>query len=367
MRRAGAAFVITSMLACGREAPDIGPNDASEPTEVSITDATIIDASTIDASVDAPAITPFVPCTTCDASTVVIGANAAAIAVDESTVYWSTSAQQGWYTISKCAIGACTPETLIAHGQRNIVLEGSNLFAWWIIVVGCATDCSDGGTILNATIPGVQGFAASGASAFWSAGHGFDLQASVMECDPGSCDAGVAFAANQPAPRDIAADDASVYWINFGGAVDGGLDWVDYADGGIMTCAIGACDGGVELAAHQTYASSLVTNTTTVFWIEGTSILACAKSGCGGSPKVLATFAQVVSDLAVDDATVYFVLHDPPSETTPWRVVRLALDGSSPPTAITVDQKSGGYCNLALNTHDVFWCSPAGDIVMTAK
>jgi len=364
-----AACVLVGIVACGRVVTEVTPpDDASLPIDAHA------DVVTSDSTVDATdgadaALTTYLPCTSCDASVVLANAHAFRLAVDETNVYWSANAQQYSSIISKCPIDACTPETLFTGYAGNIALHGTNLYTWTHeIAYACTTNGCDAGTVLNATVnDGVFGFAASGTSVLWSEQLDFDWQhASIRACDPSSCDASVTVAANQPAPRDVVADDASVFWINLGEPVDGGIDWIDYGDGGIFSCAMDACDGGLELAAHETNAYSLVTNSSSVFWLRGGSILRCKQSGCGGKSDVLATFAGDVDALVVDDVAAYFVVADVPN-AAPWRIIKLLLDGSAPPAAITNDEKSYYFSNIAINSQDVFWIATNGDIMKTSK
>jgi hypothetical protein len=371
MRRSWAAGVVVALIACGRVVADDALTDAS-PTDAAAADASSsIDASATDsAPADATAFTTYLPCTSCDASVVLAEAGARYLAADETNVYWSANGQQNFSAvISKCPIGACVPDVLFTGYAARIALNGTSLYAWTqSIAYACTTDGCDGGTILSAMLnDGVFGFAAAGASVFWSEQLSFDWDhAKLRTCAPSSCDAGATFAANQPAPRDVVADDASVFWINLGEPVDGGIDWIDYGDGGIFSCAMGACDGGVELAAHQTNAHSLVANSSSVLWISNGSIFRCKKTGCGGKPEVLATFAGTVASLAVDDVAAYFVIADPPN-AGPWRVIEMLLDGSAPPSAITSDEEYYYFSNIALNSTNVFWIAMSGDILRTSK
>lgn len=355
MRRLGFIALGLGLASCGLIAQDTPPPiDGSAPDDVvtvmegSTPDASTTDATIGDASADANAA-DYVSCGACTATVVASAVDARDLVADDSRVYWSTPALNGWSTVSKCDIAACSPAPVVWYGHAGLVLVGTNIFDWDALgaTVCTTTDCNDGGRPLFAAA-NVQGFGTAGGDVFWS------TAASIQRCDPQtSCTSSTTFVANQPAPRDVVADDASVFWINAG------------LDGGVLACSVDACDGGgVELAAHQTNAFALTSNATTVLWIEGSSILSCAKAGCGGKPTVRATFVEIVTSLAVTDTAAYFILSSPSQH---WRIVKLLLDNSQPPTAITQDDPAPTKADITLNTNDVFWVSSTGDLKTTAQ
>jgi hypothetical protein len=360
VRRLGIIIAVGLGLAsCGLIAEDTPAVDGGDGgvldvvvIEASAPDSGTIDAPIEDVSSDATG-TDYVPCGACTSKVVASAVDARGLAADQTRVYWANPPQNGWYSVSKCDIASCSPATVLGYGHRNLEVVGTNLFDWDSLgaTVCTTTDCNDGGRPLFATSnDGLQGFGTAGGDAFWSSQIG-----SIERCDPETyCTSSTTFIANQPSPRDVVVDDASVFWINGG------------SDGGIIACSTDACDGGgVELAGHQTSTSSLAQSSSTIFWIlQGSSILACSKAGCGGKPTVLATFVESVTSLAVTESAAYFILADPSKR---WRIVKLVLDHSQPPTAITQDDPAQTQANIALNAQDVFWVSSSGDLTMTAQ
>lgn len=84
---------------------------------------------------------------------------------------------------------------------------------------------------------------------------------------------------------------------------------------GVASCALAGCAAPTMLVAG-TYPGRIVTDATNVYWSnEGTGtyagdILACAKTGCGGIPTVLASGQGNPIDVAVDASNVYWTTYD---------------------------------------------------------
>jgi hypothetical protein len=128
------------------------------------------------------------------------------------------------------------------------------------------------------------------------------------------------------------------------------------------------CDGaGTVLAAKRKHPTGLAIDDANVYWAEGGSLYACAKSGCGQHPTTLLSFANKgIASVAVDEADVYFVLADDFSSSPSWRVVRAPLDGSWTPVAITSEQV-GGLMQIAIDATHVYWVRGGTEIVATPK
>jgi hypothetical protein len=83
------------------------------------------------------------------------------------------------------------------------------------------------------------------------------------------------------------------------------------------SCLGGACNSGtcgaVQVAAGQGSVSWIAVDTSSVYWTNGTSVLACAKSGCG-QPTVIASGLANVGELVAGGSHVFWGECDPSSD-----------------------------------------------------
>lgn len=117
--------------------------------------------------------------------------------------------------------------------------------------------------------------------------------------------------------------------------------------GGVFSCPIAGCTSEPTVLLPQPV-KHLARNTQTVLTSSGgnpasVSIIACAATGCGGTGKVLAQAQAYVSDIAADDAAVYWTTvgaADPTTNSAPvGTVMRCALpDCAGGPTKIAENQ-----------------------------
>ena len=112
------------------------------------------------------------------------------------------------------------------------------------------------------------------------------------------------------APSALLIDTAVLYFTTFG---------VNNGTGTISSGSPAGTGGAQTLAASQHNPYAITSDQTTIYWtaecdfdtsenvvMNTGGVLSCAKTGCGGSPTVLATGLTDARGIAVDDVAIYF-------------------------------------------------------------
>jgi hypothetical protein len=251
----------------------------------------------------------------------------AAVAVDHENVYWlnlGTNERLGlresvWSggEVMKCTIGGCGEQpsaiasnrTLSPGSVRSLAFATDGQNAYWTdetpldagaqsALVKCAVNgCNNSPTAIG---PGVQALAVHAGRIYWT-----EFRALVSSCAASGCDTTQTqlwLAGNTPVVRAIAADDSGVYWST--GAKDS-----------IMKCGLDGCSNSptvldpVDPMAADIEAVAV--DRDNVYFADGNPahagmILSCPKSGCVGTPSVLADGLSSPNSIATDGINVYW-------------------------------------------------------------
>jgi hypothetical protein len=250
-----------------------------------------------------------------------------AIAVDHENVYWlslGTETRLGlkdsiWSggEVMKCAIGGCSeqPSALASNRKlspgsvRSLAFATDGQNAYWSdetpldagpqsALVKCAvTGCNEAPTAIG---PGVQALAVHDGHVYWT-----EFWASVSSCTSSDCystQAPLWIGGNTPVVRAIVVDDSGVYWST--GAKDS-----------IMKCGLDGCDNNPTVLdpIDRTVAEieAIAVDGDNVYFADGDpapsgKILFCPKSGCVGTPTVLADGLSSPNAIATDGINVYW-------------------------------------------------------------
>jgi hypothetical protein len=169
---------------------------------------------------------------------------------------------------------------------------------------------------------------------FWVSGG------SVMR-GPKNGDPPTSISSGQKGVNCVAIDDANVYWSA------GGTDTKQYKDGGLwMAPRKGGAAKPVVKDAER--AADVQVDDTNVYWISSDKVMAAPKAG-GGAPKVLATAAGPVGDIAVYTGFVYFTSYRAGSDGT---VSRVAIGGGDPTVLASGQNQPAG---IAVDYDSVYW------------
>ena len=148
----------------------------------------------------------------------------------------------------------------------------------------------------------------------------------------------------------LASDGLDVFFADRGSAAQ------NYADAGIKRVNL-AGGSAVVLVTGELRATDLAVDAVNVYWSdEGAgAVMACAKSGCGGTPTVLASLQAAPRRTITDGSFVYFA--------TDAGVVRCAVAGcGSSPTLLTSTTPPTNSA-MAVDSQNVYWVSPAGALL----
>jgi hypothetical protein len=226
------------------------------------------------------------------------GAN---VAVDDTEVYWTSAVTSGTVKSS----------TLNRQGK-------------------------DGGKpTVVATIPGAAlgCIAVDAHSMYWVQGN------AVMKASKGGGPATV-FAGGQIGANCVALDDKNVYWSL------GGTEKAQFADGAIAFAAKTGGAGKVIVKGAD-HASNLVVDDKSIYWQNNDKIMKAPRTG--GDPAVLAPAGGTVSDIALDDAYVYFTVAGSGTDGT---VARVSKDGGTVAPLATGQATPVG---IAVDAGSVYW------------
>jgi hypothetical protein len=272
--------------------------------------------------------------------------NAYEFAVDATNFYWTTITCPGdggpcMGSVQQCAKANCPGSTTVlvsGTGEPSgLVVDATNVY--WTVIIG-------------------------------------SLWGDVVECKIGGCGGAPTVLASRQSATNLAVDSTSAYWIEDCGALcpDGGT-----GDGIVQKCATAGCGGTPTTLASSHGASSVVVDSTNVYWMETASgVRECSVSGCGGMPATFAPGYSVANHTAIAAGAggVYWanaggcgspyggVLWCPAAGCGAVPVV--VAGGEIDPTAIVTDSSNvywayGGCCGAGTGAYE---CTDGGAFVM---
>jgi hypothetical protein len=317
------------------------------PVDAAPIDSASPEAAPVDAAPGACTAGVSVPATTA----------VAAIAVDETDIYWvelgdGNPSPSG--IVGRCGKAGCTSPTVLASGLTepfDVVLgDASVFFSDLDGIHGCdkaacspsllasepqttflAVDTTDvffraggiyscplGGCSVPTTLAGFTGdnyvtVAIDKTDVYWVStsysGGMLDPTGKVLACAKTGC-AGMprTVMSGVPYPFDLAVDADRVY-------VTSGQYGPDDA-GAILTCPKSGCAEPATLAGGLHHPIAVAADSTTVYWVdEGTmaanfvdgDVASCPKTGCAGGARFLATSQNTPAAIATDESCVYWV------------------------------------------------------------
>jgi hypothetical protein len=293
----------------------------------------------------------------CDVITLATGqAQPAAIAVDDTSVYWANMAElaAGGGSIMKVAKAGGAPSTLAEKQSApgSIALDGASIY--WVnigtpplfadgAVLTAAKDGSGAPVEIIAGQAAPYGIAVQGSTVYWT------TTAEVLMIDKDNPSAQpVVLASGQNRPFEIVAVGSLIYWVNRGTQTGD----VANPDGSVMMLSTGGSP--VVLAENLTLASGLTLDTVGAylyFRVRG-AIMRLPRSG-GPAEVFLDGFDAVPWQIAADATTVYW--------TEAGRVGGIMSAPSVSPKQKTPLVPNQTYLwGIALDQTSVYW-STSGD------
>ena len=236
----------------------------------------------------------------------------------DGPVYWADASSR---QIVQCAGGGCggSPAAVVgAVGVPSVAADAFDL-AWATSdgsVFYCARgDCPGSQVLLvpGAASGGPSAVATDASNVYWTASD----TGQVMKCSKSGCaGAPTVLASNQDHPSTLVVDSTNVYWIDFGSIGAGNVP-AHPTTGLVQACALGGCNAPTTLVSYPSWfgGGAIAVDATHLYWTtalasaDGGQVVRCAIAGCAGSPTVLAstqTGGRPSQGLAVDDGNLYW-------------------------------------------------------------
>ena len=238
------------------------------------------------------------------------------IAVSNGSVYFPAGAQY----VASCATSGCnqTPTNLLSTLNTHFYgFAADALDVYWAgdsAVQACSLGGCNEAPYTYATPPNTEALGVGDGFVAWT-----QEDTMVAVCPKGGCvGAPLVLATNQWWASAIAVANGVVYWIVMGQANGGhNVPISKYTNGAVVACAVTGCGGNpTVLASYPLWlgGGAIVADATSVYWstedISGTfgEIVGCPSSGCNGAPKVYATThtKAPTRGVALDPSNVYW-------------------------------------------------------------
>jgi hypothetical protein len=279
--------------------------------------------------------------------TLASGVNPTSIAVDATSVYWTTGSTVAGGTVMKVPLAGGNPTTLASRQDDppyGIAVDVTSVY-WTNTTAGSVMSVALAGgkpTTLASGQSAPRDIAVDATSVYWtnSTSPGSVMSVPLAGGKP------TTLASGQVIPYGIAVDATSVYWTTHGllAVGDGTVMKVPLAGGALTT-----------LASGQLGPYGIVVDATSVYWTNNSNpgMVMSVPLG-GGTPTILASGQPYPTLLAVDATNVYW--------PTGGSVVSVPLAGGVPTTLASAQ----GAFAIAVDATRVYW-GASGDVRFAPK
>ena len=344
------------------EAVDAQPEDATAPPDAPVFDAAYLDGP-IPCDAGGPCFAPPLALVTGQSSPPKL------LAVDATNVYFTDG-----HAVNECAKGGCNdaPTTLwsstyfyiqgIAAVVGNVYFTANTQY-----IASCAASgCNDTPTNLLTTLSAqFYGFAADSQNVYWNG-------AGIHACALAGCnETPFTYASPPNNTYGLGVDDQFIAWAEQGASVE--------------VCPKSGCGSGPLALASSSWSGPVAVAAGIVYWIDegqpnggrnvpitqrtNGAVLACAATGCGGKPTVLASYPLWLGSgaIAADASGVYWSLED--VSGTFGEIVGCASGGCGGAPTVYATTMSDNQWNLptpglAIDATNVYWTDPVARAVL---
>jgi hypothetical protein len=273
------------------------------------------------------------------------------------------TACNGDYICSSGGTGACAPPCATGSALCNgtcIDIESNNDDCGGCGLV-CSTGCSGGECVTTLTNVGPAAMAADSANVYFTTDSADDPPNFTVMQLPLAAGGGAAItlASGTASAGSIVVDTTSVYWAegtNCYGTGTGG------ASGAIMKVPIGGA-AATTLVSTSSCPGGLAVDGTSVYWTtigtpaneyaDGTVMKASLD---GATAVTLASLQSLPESLAIDNANVYWPT-TPYSSINQGTLMKVSIAGGGTPTALASGQSPSA---IAIDTNNIYWINGGG-------
>jgi hypothetical protein len=294
-----------------------------------------------------------------------VDAGITALAVDLTSVYWTSLNSDGSPGVFKVPLGGgsvvqLSNQDVSAQAQGiGIAVDGTNVY--WTDDVGTNSSTLravpvGGGTTATVASNAPEGVAVDANNVYWAAGPATPNSGAIMKM-PKSGGTPVALASGLASPLGIAVNSTSVFWT-------------DFTNGLIMSVPI-AGGAPVTVASNQSRPFAIAADNTSVYWnnddtspqFTGNGSVMKAPVG-GGAPVTLAS-AQRISRgaIAIDGQSVYWVASVDNAGSS-GEIMKVPLGGGA---ATSIVPSGAEVYGMAVDRSAVYYVTLAGGAASLMK